>query len=66
MAGQVRLPIVGSLISPRGVPRRWSAGHIAEDGRDLFVTTGIGTSILAGALWHAAGGRRADNHICGQ
>jgi predicted MPP superfamily phosphohydrolase len=44
--GQVRLPFVGSLITARGIPNRWMFGHIAENGRDLFVSTGIGTSIM--------------------
>ncbi len=44
--GQVRLPFIGSIITARGIPHRWMFGHIAENGRDMFVSTGIGTSIL--------------------
>jgi predicted MPP superfamily phosphohydrolase len=44
--GQVRLPFVGAVITARGIPNRWMFGHIAENGRDMFVGTGIGTSIL--------------------
>jgi predicted MPP superfamily phosphohydrolase len=44
--GQVRLPFVGSPIVPSAYGRRYAAGHIVEDGRHLFVTTGLGTSIL--------------------
>lgn len=44
--GQVRLPFVGPLILPGGVPRRYDYGHIVERGRDLIVTGGIGESIL--------------------
>lgn len=44
--GQVRLPFVGSLITARGIPNRWMFGHIAEGGHDMFVSTGIGTSIM--------------------
>jgi predicted MPP superfamily phosphohydrolase len=44
--GQVRLPVVGSIITARGIPHRWMFGHVAENGRDMFVGTGIGTSIL--------------------
>ncbi|MBI3516177.1 MAG: metallophosphoesterase [Proteobacteria bacterium] len=44
--GQVRLPLIGSLVTARRVPHRWMFGHVVEDGRDLFVTTGIGTSIM--------------------
>lgn len=44
--GQVRLPLLGRLIVPSEYGQRYAAGHIVEDGRHLFVTTGIGTSIL--------------------
>jgi predicted MPP superfamily phosphohydrolase len=42
--GQVRLPLVGSLIVPSRYGQRFVGGHIKEEGRDLFVTTGVGTS----------------------
>lgn len=46
-AGQVYLPIYGPLGGlPGRVPRRWTYGLIQEDGRDLFVTSGVGTSDL--------------------
>jgi predicted MPP superfamily phosphohydrolase len=44
--GQVRLPLFGSLIVPSAYGQRYAGGHIVENGRHLFVTTGIGTSIL--------------------
>jgi predicted MPP superfamily phosphohydrolase len=44
--GQVRLPIVGRLIVPSRYGQRYAAGHVVEAGRHLFVTTGVGTSIL--------------------
>jgi len=44
--GQVRLPLIGAPIVPSLYGRRYAAGHIVEGGRHLFVTTGIGTSIL--------------------
>jgi predicted MPP superfamily phosphohydrolase len=44
--GQVRLPLVGSLIVPSSFGQRFARGPIAEDGRHLFVNTGIGTSII--------------------
>ncbi|MFL6690834.1 MAG: metallophosphoesterase [Alphaproteobacteria bacterium] len=44
--GQVNLPIVGRLIVPSRFGQRYAAGLIAENGRLLFVSTGIGTSIL--------------------
>jgi predicted MPP superfamily phosphohydrolase len=39
--GQVELPWVGPPITVS----RYRKGHIVEDGRHLFVTTGVGTSI---------------------
>jgi uncharacterized protein len=44
--GQVNLPLVGRLVVPSNYGQRYAAGHIVENGRHLFVTTGIGTSIL--------------------
>lgn len=42
--GQVDLPLLGRLIVPSRA--RYAIGHVREDGRDLFVTPGLGTSIL--------------------
>jgi predicted MPP superfamily phosphohydrolase len=42
--GQVRLPIVGTLITTSKLG--YNAGEYVERGRHLFVTTGIGTSIV--------------------
>lgn len=42
--GQVRLPFLGSPIVPSRFGQRYVMGHVREDGRDLFVTTGVGTS----------------------
>ena len=44
--GQVNLPWLGRLIVPSDYGERYAAGHVVEDQRDLFVNTGIGTSIL--------------------
>lgn len=44
--GQVRLPFVGRMIVPSKFGQRFGAGHIVEGGRHLFVSTGVGTSIL--------------------
>lgn len=44
--GQVWLPILGRPIVPSRHGQRYAAGHVVEDGRHLFVTTGVGTSIL--------------------
>jgi predicted MPP superfamily phosphohydrolase len=44
--GQVRLPILGPLIVPSSYGQKYAYGHSLENGVDLFVTSGIGTSIL--------------------
>jgi uncharacterized protein len=44
--GQVRLPFVGRPIVPSQFGQRYAAGHVIEEGRHLFVATGVGTSIL--------------------
>ena len=43
--GQVWLPILGRLVVPSQHGARYAAGHITENGKHLFVSTGIGTSI---------------------
>ena len=44
--GQVNFPILGRVVLPSGYGQKYAAGHVREDGHDLFVTTGIGTSIF--------------------
>jgi uncharacterized protein len=44
--GQVALPLVGRLVVPSKYGQRYAIGHIVENYRHLFVTPGIGTSIL--------------------
>ena len=44
--GQVRLPFIGRPIVPSQFGQRYAAGLIVEEGRHLFVATGVGTSIL--------------------
>jgi predicted MPP superfamily phosphohydrolase len=44
--GQVDLPLVGRLIVPSRFGQRYAAGLVHEDGKYLFVSTGIGTDIL--------------------
>ena len=44
--GQVRLPLIGSPIVPSSFGQRFARGYIIEEGRHLFVNTGIGTSII--------------------
>ena len=44
--GQVKLPLLGTPIVPSRFGSRFAAGHIIENGRHLYVATGVGTSIL--------------------
>jgi predicted MPP superfamily phosphohydrolase len=44
--GQVNLPLVGRPIVPSKFGQRYAYGLIEENGKKLFVTGGIGTSIL--------------------
>ncbi|HEY0466371.1 MAG TPA: hypothetical protein VGC79_19310, partial [Polyangiaceae bacterium] len=43
--GQVRLPFFGPPFVGSRYGARYAAGHVVEHGRQLFVTTGIGTSV---------------------
>jgi uncharacterized protein len=42
--GQIRLPGIGALLNMSHAPLRWSYGHIVENGRQMYVTSGLGTS----------------------
>jgi len=44
--GQVNLPLIGAPIVPSRFGAKYTASHVFENGHHLFVTTGIGTSIL--------------------
>jgi predicted MPP superfamily phosphohydrolase len=44
--GQVTLPFIGAAVVPSNFGQKYTAGHVFENGHHLFVTTGIGTSIL--------------------
>lgn len=44
--GQVALPLIGRPMIPSKYKQRYAAGHIVENGKHLFVTTGVGTSII--------------------
>lgn len=44
--GQVNLPLVGRPLTPSPGSARWPCGLYDEGGRKLFVTGGLGTSIL--------------------
>ncbi len=44
--GQVNIPLIGTPIVPSDFGPKYTSGHVFENGHHLFVTTGIGTSIL--------------------
>ena len=44
--GQVDFPFWGAPVVPSRFGERYARGHVMEDGRHLFVTSGLGTSIL--------------------
>ncbi len=44
--GQVNLPLVGRPVVPSRYKQLYAYGHVVEGGRHLFVTSGVGTSIL--------------------
>jgi predicted MPP superfamily phosphohydrolase len=45
-AGQVRLPFFGAFVIPGRAPLRHSYGLIRESGKVMYVSAGIGTSII--------------------
>jgi predicted MPP superfamily phosphohydrolase len=44
--GQIQLPFVGPLVNMSDAPLRWTYGHVSEGGRNLYITSGLGTSGL--------------------
>lgn len=44
--GQVRLPKIGALINSSEAPIEWTAGHVVERDRHLYVSSGLGTSLM--------------------
>ena len=44
--GQVKLPLIGTVVHTSDFGDHYEAGHVFENGHHLFVTTGIGTSII--------------------
>ena len=44
--GQVYIPLVGRPVVPSRYGQRYAIGHIVENGRHLFVTPGLETSII--------------------
>lgn len=44
--GQIRLPVIGALWIPSNAPRSATCGLYRDEQREIFVTAGVGTSIL--------------------
>lgn len=44
--GQVWLPGIGAPIVPGAAPRQWAYGWVTHAGRQMYVTSGLGVSIL--------------------
>jgi predicted MPP superfamily phosphohydrolase len=44
--GQVAIPFIGRPIVPSQFGQRYAIGHIVDGGKNLFVTPGLGTSIV--------------------
>jgi predicted MPP superfamily phosphohydrolase len=44
--GQVYLPGIGRPVVPSQYGQRYAAGHIEESGKHLYVSSGVGTSIM--------------------
>jgi len=44
--GQVRFPFIGTVVQSSRYGERYERGHVFENNHHLFVTTGIGTSIM--------------------
>lgn len=44
--GQVWFPILGTPIVPSNFGQKYSYGHVKANGVDMFVTSGVGTSVL--------------------
>ena len=44
--GQVIIPFVGRAITPSRFGERYAVGHVVDEGRHVFVSSGVGTSRL--------------------
>jgi uncharacterized protein len=44
--GQCRFPFIGAPVVPSAYKQKYAAGFLRDRGVDMFVTTGIGTSII--------------------
>jgi uncharacterized protein len=44
--GQISFPLVGPPFVPSGYGQKYARGYVRENGVDMFVTSGLGTSIM--------------------
>jgi predicted MPP superfamily phosphohydrolase len=44
--GQVRFPVIGTPMIPSSHGQKFATGHVKENNVDMYVTNGIGTSVL--------------------
>jgi predicted MPP superfamily phosphohydrolase len=44
--GQCRFPIIGAPVVPSAHKQKYAAGHVRDKNVDMFITTGIGTSLI--------------------
>lgn len=44
--GQISLPVLGPPLIPSNYGQKYVAGHVRVNGVDMFVTTGVGTSVF--------------------
>lgn len=44
--GQVCFPLIGCPVIPSSYGQKYAYGHVRDGGVDMFVTTGVGTSIM--------------------
>ena len=44
--GQIRMPVLGALVIPSHAPLSWALGWTLTDSGPLYVTSGLGTSVV--------------------
>ena len=49
--GQLNIPLLGSLINPSRYGRKYSYGRIVENGKVMYVTSGLGSAYTQARLF---------------